>query len=73
MAESNCPKCGSTRFEMVHAKNLEGTTRSVLFVQCATCGAVVGTLDFMNLSVQAGHVKEDVERFIERFRKSFER
>ncbi|WP_407313738.1 hypothetical protein [Desulfosporosinus sp. SB140] len=66
MAQSRCLKCGSNRFEVVHANNLEGTTRAVLFVQCAECGSVVGVLDFLNLSVKAERVKNDLQLMAER-------
>lgn len=67
MAESNCPRCGERRFEMVHAQ-IEGTSRSVLFVQCAECGAVVGALDFVNFGLQATSMRENIYRFADRVR-----
>jgi len=60
MAQSRCIKCGSTQFEVVHANNLEGTARAVLFVQCTDCGSVVGVLDFLNISVKAERLKNDL-------------
>ncbi|GAB6171946.1 hypothetical protein JCM15765_14240 [Paradesulfitobacterium aromaticivorans] len=72
MAESMCARCGSTKFEMVHADKVEGATRSVLFVQCAECGAVSGVLDFINLGVQMTRLKEDWQRTLERLRRNFE-
>ncbi len=73
MVESNCVKCGSKRFEVVHAKNLEGTTRTVLFVQCTECGGVISALDFMTFSfgVQMSDMKEDVQRVLDKLRKKF--
>ncbi|MHB8124437.1 MAG: hypothetical protein ACYDEJ_02130 [Desulfitobacteriaceae bacterium] len=68
MAQSICSKCNSQRFEVVHANNLEGSKRAVLFVQCAECGTVVGVLDFLNIGVQANQVKEDLQRMMERLR-----
>lgn len=73
MPQSNCSRCGSHEFEVVHAQNIEGTTRAILFVQCSQCGAVVGALDFVNLGVQASHIRDEVERTIEKLRKSLER
>lgn len=66
MAQSRCMKCDSTQFEVVHAHNLEGTTRAILFVQCMNCGAVVGALDFLNLSVKAESVKNDLRMMAEK-------
>jgi uncharacterized Zn finger protein len=67
MAQSRCVKCGSNKFEVVHANNLEGTTRAVLFVQCTECGSVVGVLDFLNISVKTARVKNDIVTMLERF------
>ena len=66
MAQSQCIKCGCRKFEVVHANNLEGTTRAVLFVQCTDCGSVVGVLDFLNVSVQAERVKNDMRIMVEK-------
>lgn len=72
MAQSKCPACGGIRFEMVHANNVEGTNRAVLFVQCAECGVVVGALDFVNFGVQAVRVKDDLARMMERVKKNLD-
>ena len=42
MAQSTCPKCGGHIFEVVEntPKNSHFT---LFFVQCASCGCVVGT------------------------------
>lgn len=66
MAESRCIKCGKSHFEVVHANNLEGTTRAVLFVQCTNCGSVVGVLDFLNVSVKAERMKNDLRTLAEK-------
>jgi len=66
MAQSQCIKCGGSKFEVVHANNLEGTTRAVLFVQCIDCGSVVGVLDFLNVSVKAERVKNDLLMRVEK-------
>jgi hypothetical protein len=67
MAKSCCVKCGGTHFEAVHAQNLEGTTRPILFVQCIDCGSVIGVLDFLNLSVKAENMKNDLRTVVEKF------
>ena len=71
MAKSNCLKCGGQSFEMVHANNLEGSKRSVLFVQCAECGAVIGVLDFVNVGVQAAQARDDFQRMVDKLRARF--
>ena len=48
MANSTCPKCASTRFEMKEHKPA-GSKFPIMFVQCANCGAVVGITDFHNV------------------------
>ncbi|MHB1654283.1 MAG: hypothetical protein ACYCVD_17680 [Desulfitobacteriaceae bacterium] len=68
MAQSKCAACGGTRFEAVHAHNLEGTQRTLLFVQCAECGAVISALDFVNVGVQANRFKEDLRRMVDKLR-----
>ena len=53
MASSTCPKCGNHSFELVEHE----PTRSAWkynYLQCASCGAVVGLTDFFNL----GHMLE---------------
>ena len=66
MAQSRCIKCGGIKFEVVHANNLEGTARAVLFVQCTDCGSVVGVLDFLNVSVKAERIKSDLRMMVEK-------
>jgi len=48
MATSTCIKCGSTRFEVKEASPLHSNFK-LYFVQCAQCGAVVGTMDYLNI------------------------
>lgn len=71
MAESKCPRCDSRHFEVVHANNLQGTNRTILFVQCANCGSVVGVLDFINIGLQVNDLKNDFDRAVERLRMRF--
>jgi uncharacterized Zn finger protein len=48
MAMSTCPKCPNSSFELV-----ENTPRhsefKLSFIQCSSCGAVVGVLDYYNI------------------------
>lgn len=48
MARSKCSKCEHTSFEV---KSVEPTGYGfkVNFVQCSSCGAVVGVLDHFNI------------------------
>ena len=49
MAVSTCPKCTNTTFETVEATPI-GSTVKLVFIQCASCGAVVGTKDYFETS-----------------------
>lgn len=46
MAQSICNKCGATTFEAKEAPRMSGTDYSWGFVQCSSCGGVVGVVDF---------------------------
>ncbi len=47
MAVSKCPKCDSTRFETkINAPT--GSNFKVQFIQCASCGSVVGVTNYHN-------------------------
>lgn len=46
---SRCPKCDGTSFEMAEAK-ITGAAYRHYFIQCSTCGSVVGVTEFFNIS-----------------------
>lgn len=48
MATSTCPKCTSTKFEL-KTSEIEGARFNVNLIQCASCGAVVGVVDYYNV------------------------
>lgn len=48
MAQSTCPKCESHSFEVVNVTP-DNSRFTLMFVQCAECGAVVGTMDLRNI------------------------
>lgn len=48
MATSKCPKCEGTRFE-IQIVSPTHSNYKLTFVQCASCGTVVGVLDFFNI------------------------
>lgn len=51
MVLSKCSSCQNTIFEVVH--NEPQTSQYILlFVQCAQCGTVVGTMDYDNIGVR---------------------
>ena len=48
MAQSTCPKCGGHSFEIVeNTPNKSAWT--FYFIQCASCGCVVGTHEYYNV------------------------
>ncbi len=54
-----CPKCGNQSFEMVSGE--PGNWRfKIMFVQCASCKTVVGTMDYFNLSTLIHELNERI-------------
>ena len=45
---STCVKCGSTIFETKEATP-RGSNFKLIFVQCVSCGGVVGVTEFFNI------------------------
>ena len=48
MAVSTCIKCGNHTFEMVEVSPQESKFK-LNFIQCVSCGGVVGVQDFYNI------------------------
>ena len=46
--QSKCPKCNSTKFEIVEA-SIQNSKFKQWFIQCASCGCVVGTTEYDNI------------------------
>ncbi len=47
MARSSCPRCSHGSFQMVEANVVDATYR-LLFIQCSSCGSVVGTQSYFD-------------------------
>jgi len=45
---STCPKCSNTSFEAKEASP-RNSEYKLTFIQCSSCGAVVGTIDYVNV------------------------
>ncbi|EXI92097.1 MAG: hypothetical protein AW12_00840 [Candidatus Accumulibacter sp. BA-94] len=45
MAVSKCPTCSGVSFELKAAERINGARFPPNFVQCASCGAVVGVME----------------------------
>ncbi len=48
MAQSTCPKCENTSFEIAE-NSPKGSRFKFTFIQCDRCGAVVGVVDYYNV------------------------
>ena len=48
MALSTCIKCGGSSFEMKEATP-RGSAFVLMFVQCSSCGGVIGVIDCDNI------------------------
>lgn len=60
MAYSKCPKCESTYFEVVE-KEPSKSNYKLIFVQCSTCGCVVGTMDYFNIGSRIKDVEKKID------------
>lgn len=49
MATSRCPQCTGSKFEMVET-DVSGSRFRIMFIQCQSCGTVVGTMNYENAS-----------------------
>ena len=61
MATSACSKCGGEEFEMAQTSP-RGSHWMFQFVQCASCGAVVGVLDYYNIRAMVQDPSDQVKR-----------
>lgn len=61
MASSSCPKCTSTSFEV-----REGEPRNshykLMFVQCSSCGTVVGTMPYYDAGVLSKENQSEIAK-----------
>lgn len=48
MASSKCPKCDGSIFELALKDNIKGANFKMYFVQCASCGTVIGVADYLD-------------------------
>ena len=53
MALSSCPKCTNHSFETV-IQEPRGSNFKLIFVQCSSCGAVVGVMEHSNIGYLLG-------------------
>ncbi len=60
MAISMCPKCSSSSFE-VKIQSPSGSNYKVAFIQCRSCGCVVGAQEYYNV----GTLVKDLEKKVD--------
>ena len=65
MATPTCARCDSTRFEMKEFTP-DGATHTVMFVQCAVCGAVVGVTDVYAVGSMVNQTKSTLRTIAEK-------
>lgn len=68
MATSTCIKCGRSSFEMVE-NSPHGSNFKYMFVQCTSCGSVIGFTDYHNTGSQL----EDLTKKLEDLTKKVDR
>ncbi len=59
MATSTCPKCTSTSFEMKTGEP-RGSRMKVMYVQCFSCGAVVGVVDYFDTATMLDKIAKKI-------------
>jgi uncharacterized Zn finger protein len=60
MALSTCPKCNNHTFEIVENSPSKSAYK-LLFVQCTSCGAVVGVMDYYNIGARINELEKKVD------------
>ena len=61
MASSTCPKCDQHSFE-IKENTPRGSNFKLLFVQCSSCGAVVGVMDYYNIGAKIKEVENKLDK-----------
>jgi transcription initiation factor IIE alpha subunit len=60
MAFSSCPKCNNSFFEIVENTPARSNFK-LQFVQCSSCGAVVGVMEYFNTGAKIAEVLKEIE------------
>ena len=60
MATSSCARCGGKQFELVDAPPMN-TDFAVVFIQCATCGGVIGMAEGRHVGTALTGVQTAIE------------
>ena len=65
MATSTCIKCGGRNFELELATP-KGAAFKLYFVQCVSCGGVVGVQEFHNIGARIDRVEKALSKIADR-------
>lgn len=60
MAYSTCVKCGSNRFE-IRENTPAGSNYKLMFIQCSSCGGVVGVMDYYNIGAKIEELEKRIK------------
>jgi hypothetical protein len=60
MAYSKCPKCDDSSFE-VKENSPRHSNFKLLFVQCSSCGSVIGTMDYYNIGTRISELEKKID------------
>jgi uncharacterized Zn finger protein len=61
MAMSSCPKCGNHAFQL-QENTPTGSAYKLMFVQCSSCGSVVGVMDYFNIGTLIKQQNEAIKK-----------
>jgi hypothetical protein len=63
-----CPRCYKTEFEIAESDELRGGgyRTKVWFVQCSSCGAIVGVIDYFNLTHRIRELEAKVDEILDK-------
>ena len=61
MAISSCPKCDNSSFES-RENSPRNSNYKLMFVQCSSCGAVVGVLDYKNIGTLISEQNQAIKK-----------
>ena len=59
MAMSTCTKCGKTQFEVKEVSPGESNF-TLNFIQCTSCGGVIGVIDYFNIGELIHQLAEEL-------------
>lgn len=61
MARSSCPKCDNHSFELVQGTPTNSKF-NFMYIQCSSCGAVVGVMDYYNIGAKLEIIEKKLGR-----------